>query len=145
MKWIALPRAGGKTHQLIQWLCEEEEGEHRIMIVQDRRTCERLERQYPELRGRFKTLYDVRSGHLSGNGGTTVLGIDNLDLCLSDLFGWTVGAASYTAPEQRWLGIDFAAPDASDYTALAEGLFESAEWKARVLGMWPKDSEDSDD
>ena len=101
MEIIVLPRQGGKTTKMLEWIRGAPEGEHRVIVCPTGQEAMRLLRENPDLESwRFVSMDEVRpggggwSGVLYGRGGRMVLGIDNLDLMLSRLFGWEVGAFS---------------------------------------------------
>jgi hypothetical protein len=83
MEIVARPRGGGKTALLIDRLRQYPTA---IMVVGSHNEKERIERQYPDLKGRLYTLdeYPVRSrGRVSYD---TPIFIDNLDDFLSRFF-----------------------------------------------------------
>lgn len=104
MRTIEAPRQGGKTTRMLQWAREAPEGEHRVIVSATGQEAMRLLRENPDLESwQFVALDEVRSasgrgfsGVLLGRGGYICLGLDNLDLMLSDLFAWPVGAFSLT-------------------------------------------------
>lgn len=114
MKIIVLPRAGGKTHALLEWMRAAPEGEHRIAVCFSGQEAMRLLRENRDLESwQFVGWNEVFpydgaawSAVLYGRGGRIVLGIDNLDLILSNLLGWHVGTVTMTGTVEskptRW-------------------------------------------
>lgn len=106
---IIEPRQGGKTTRMLQWMREAPQDEHRVIVCATQREAMRLLRENPDLESwQFVSLDEVKdrdsgawSGVLYGRGGRIVLGLDNLDLMLSDLIKWPVDAVSLTDPETR--------------------------------------------
>lgn len=98
---IVTGRQGGKTTQMLQWVREAPEGEHRVLVCTHGSEAMRLLRENPDLESwQFVGLNEVKldawSGVLFGRGGYIVLGLDNIDLMLTGLLGWPVGAMSMT-------------------------------------------------
>lgn len=103
MRVLALPRRRGKTMEVLKWLADAPEGEHRVLVSQDLMESHRVQRLGMK-RGleswQFVALSEVTptawSGVLRGRGGRVVLGLDNLDLMLPWLLGWPVSLATVT-------------------------------------------------
>lgn len=103
-KIVIRPRQGGKTTEMLRWMREAPAGEHRVIVSATRQEAMRLLRENPDLASwQFVSIDEVRSadksagsGVLYGRGGQIVLGIDNLDLALSQLIHWPIGAFSIT-------------------------------------------------
>ncbi len=97
-------RGGGKTAHMLRWMRAAPEGEHRVLVSPTDQEAMRLLRENPDLESwQFVSLDEVMdrdrsawSGVLHGRGGRIVLGVDNLDMALSRLFYWPVGALSAT-------------------------------------------------
>lgn len=102
MRFIIRDRQQGKTTDLLAWMREAPEGEHRICVSHARDRAMQLLRENPDLESwQFVTAEDLRghgafSGVLRGRGGRVVLGVDDLDLVLSRLLGWQVGLVTAT-------------------------------------------------
>lgn len=103
---IYLPPAGGKTTRLLRWLFAEPRDEFRVLVFHDKPTAELYSQSAPpEWRDRFTPVSDLhtRCFGLSEARATgrrrVVLGIDNLDLMLRQLFGYPVGVVTMTKPE----------------------------------------------
>ena len=96
-----LPRQGGKTTRMLEWMRSAPAGEHRVCVSVTRMEAMRLRRDNPDLESwQFVSLDEVDrrawGGVLSGRGGWIVLGLDNLDMMLSQLLGWPVGKVTWT-------------------------------------------------
>lgn len=114
MKLIATGRQGGKTEQMLAWLRDAPEGEHRVLVSHSREEAMRLLRDNADdlESWQFVTPEEVTpdawSGVLLGRGGRIVLGFDNLDLILPRLVGRTVGAVSMTVEDPASLRVSMA-------------------------------------
>lgn len=103
-RMIVTGRGGGKTTQMLQWMREAPQGEHRIIVCPSGQEAMRLLRENPDLESwQFVSLEEVMdrdraawSGVLHGRGGRVVLGLDNLDMMLDRLIYWPVEAFSVT-------------------------------------------------
>jgi len=98
-------RMSGKTDSMLEWLTEAPEGEHRVIVSVSSARAMRLlsEARARELEvesWQFVGIDEVKhrtwSGVIAGRGGHIVLGLDDLDMMLYQLFGWTVGRVSAT-------------------------------------------------
>jgi hypothetical protein len=101
VKVILLGRREGKTKAMLDWMRAAPDGEHRVCVAHSSEEAMRLLRENPDLEswqfvGPNEITKGAWSGVLFGRGGRMVLGIDNLDLLLSRLVGWEVGAVSIT-------------------------------------------------
>ena len=105
MNIIVLPRRGGKTHRLLEWMRSAPDGEHRVMLCFSAHDAMRLWRQVREQEGntleswQFVSAGDIKdgawSGVLRGRGGRIVIGVDNADMILQRMLEpWTLGAVS---------------------------------------------------
>jgi hypothetical protein len=77
---------------MIQWLRWERDG---ILIVHSISEVYRLEKEFPDLKGRIYPPHSVSDGRLRGRRNL-IVGIDNLDLILPALFGAEVGPVTVT-------------------------------------------------
>lgn len=110
LRVIILPRGGGKTERLLEWLQEPHEGEHRILVSHSREESHRVMRLAFD-RGlmrdvlaswQFVSVSEVVGGDAwdafkAFHPGTIVLGIDNADLSLHHLLGYPIAALTVTA------------------------------------------------
>lgn len=106
MRIVSLPRRGGKTTAMLQWMKEAPEGEHRVCVCFSAFEAMRLLRQSRDAdmgleSWQFVSVEDIRgpralSGVLHGRGGHIVLGFDNLDLWLAMYLGREVDIATVT-------------------------------------------------
>lgn len=104
MRIILGGRNTGKTNHMLKWLMDAPEGEHRVCVshsLQESRRLmryARIDRQLPLESWQFVSWQEVGpggwSGVLMGHGGRVVLGFDNLDLIMSRVLGFEVGAIS---------------------------------------------------
>lgn len=94
-------RQTGKTTDLLAWMRDAPEGEHRIYVGASNESAMHVYRstfvdgvsdlESWQFVGMREVSRDAWGGVLRGRGGVIVLGLDNLDLMLNDLFGWPVG------------------------------------------------------
>lgn len=97
---VILPRAGGKTTRMLEWMRAAPPGEHRVLVCIDQMEADRLRRENPDLEDwQFKSVGLVKrdlwgSGSLLGRD-RIVLGVDNLDLVLAQLLRWPVGMVTW--------------------------------------------------
>lgn len=106
VKVAVLPRQGGKTTKLLQWMRDAPDGEHRVMLCHSSSEAMRLLRHSRDQdmgleSWQFVSSGDITdgawSGVLRGRGGSIVVGIDNLDMFLQHIVGgWPVGAVTMT-------------------------------------------------
>ena len=98
-------RMSGKTDKMLQWLVDAPEDEHRVIVSISEARAMRLLRearmreldveswQFVGVEGITKRSW---SGVLFNRGGHIVLGLDDLDMMLYQLFGWPVHRVSAT-------------------------------------------------
>lgn len=109
---IVAPRGGGKSTRLLEWMRAAPEGEHRVCVSHTSDEAMRLYRstfdtddnptwaESWQFIGANELFEPGWSGAvLRGRAPRIVIGVDNLDLILSRIFGWDVGAITLTAPE----------------------------------------------
>lgn len=111
---IIRDRQGGKTTAMLKWIREAPKAEHRVIVTPTRLEAMRLLRENPDLESwQFVTIPEVQSasnawaGVLHRHGGHIVLGIDNLDVALSQLIHWPVGALSLTDDDWKHIDMDW--------------------------------------
>lgn len=94
MKIITAPRRGGKTTQMLEWMRNAPDGEHRVCVSATQQEAMRLLRENPDLETwKFVSLDEVQghggrgggSGVLYGRGGEIRLGLDNADWMLKSM------------------------------------------------------------
>jgi hypothetical protein len=96
-------RQSGKTTDLLAWVADAPEGEHRVFVTHSKEEAMRV---YRENRDRFESwqfvgIDEVKpgawAGVIIGRGGRVVLGLDNFDLMLERLVGRPVGKVMINA------------------------------------------------
>lgn len=106
-----LPRRGGKTERLLEWLQTAPSGEHRVLVsptIQESHRLMRLAYDRGLIPGQVETWQFVSfgevtrgtrglfSGVLLGRGGHVVLGLDNVDAVLQAMTDWPIEAMTVT-------------------------------------------------
>lgn len=114
---VVLPRKGGKTAKVVEWLLAEEPGEFRVVLCLDESEAHRVAMEYliatmpDEAEGwlheapkrhpveqdklRFLTVSRLRDEVLRGRRGV-VMAIDNLDMLIRQLVMCDVGLVTWT-------------------------------------------------
>ena len=80
MKIELSKRMSGKTTRLVAWV---RENNTHVLVTFSEEEKARLQRVYPDIAGRVKTLTDFKNG--SSQGGHSVVGIDNADMILQKM------------------------------------------------------------
>lgn len=84
MRLIRLPRAGGKTTQMVAWL--KADLENRVLIVHSEAERRRILDQYG-LEGRVLVASESNIRGLLGLANRPEIGVDDIDLVLRAVFG----------------------------------------------------------
>lgn len=113
MHVIALGRGKGKTEELLGWLKGAPDGEVRVLVshtLEESRRVMRLAMRRDDTyqSWQFVCWSEIGAGAWSAVtalGQQIVLGVDNVELVLEQMFHWPVGAISVTPPHRhvyRW-------------------------------------------
>lgn len=77
MKIELSKRMSGKTTRIVEWV---RQNNTHVLVTFSEEEKARLQRTYPDISGRIKTVVDFQNG--SSQGGHSVIGIDNADMIL---------------------------------------------------------------
>jgi hypothetical protein len=99
MRAVVLPRMGGKTERMLQWLVSDQRN---VLIVYSDRERQRLVRlftqrgEYPSEIDRIVAISTILRGATRGKWREPVYGIDELDLVLAQVVSGPVEIVSFT-------------------------------------------------
>ena len=91
-----LPRAGGKTTRLLEWMRAASGDERRVALCTTRLEAKQLRRENPDLDPTLFITLDYVPLGFHGYRGHTVVGVDNADLFLQHLIRYPVGFATWS-------------------------------------------------
>lgn len=98
MKIVIQPRRFGKTEELVNKILSlpKDNVTNPALIVFSEAEKQRIVGIYPKIKEIIYTVEEVRNGKFIGHPSTRELFIDNADIILQNLFGWTINTISLT-------------------------------------------------